>query len=58
MASGSPGHRPVALAVALLVVALAVHQAFSRELLRGPGYRVDQLVMMRLNPSLVQYRPC
>jgi putative ABC transport system permease protein len=45
----------VALAVALLVVALAVHQAFSRELLRGPGYRVDQLVMMRLNPGLVQY---
>ncbi len=37
------------------MVALAVHRAFSRELLRGPGYRVDQLVMMRLNPSLVQY---
>src|SRR6185503_2383983 len=45
----------IALAVTLLVVALAVHQAFSRELLRGPGYRVDQLMMMRLNPSLVRY---
>jgi putative ABC transport system permease protein len=45
----------IALAAALLVVALAVGQAFSRELRRGPGYRVDQLVMMRLNPGLVQY---
>ena len=45
----------IALAVALLVVALAVRQAFSRELQRGPGYRVDQLVMMRLNPGLVHY---
>jgi putative ABC transport system permease protein len=45
----------IALAVTLLVVALAVHQAFSRELRSGPGYRVDQLLMMSLNPGLVRY---
>jgi putative ABC transport system permease protein len=45
----------VAVAVVLLAVATFMYRGFTRSLTSGPGYRVDHLFMMRLDPELVRY---
>jgi predicted permease len=45
----------VAVSVVVLAVALFIYRGFSRELTGGPGYRIDQLLMMRFDPRLVHY---
>jgi predicted permease len=43
----------VAISVVLLVVASFIYRAFRAELASGPGYRIDHLLMMRFDPSLL-----
>jgi putative ABC transport system permease protein len=45
----------VAVSVVLLVLAMFMYQGFREELSSGPGYRIDHLLMMSLDPSLVHY---
>jgi predicted permease len=45
----------VAVSVVLLVVALFMYRGFRQQLLSGPGYRTDHLLMMSFDPSLVRY---
>ena len=45
----------VAVSVVLLVVALFMYRGFVHELGAGPGYRVDHLLMMSVDTSLVRY---
>jgi predicted permease len=45
----------VALSVVVLIIALATHLAFSRELLAGPGYRTDHLLMLAVEPQFLGY---
>jgi predicted permease len=45
----------VAVAVVLLAMATFMYRGFTRSLTSGPGYRVDHLFMMRLDPELVRY---
>jgi putative ABC transport system permease protein len=47
----------VAVSLALVTVALLAYRGFRRELARGPGYRIDHLLMMGFDPSLVHYTP-
>jgi putative ABC transport system permease protein len=43
----------VAISVVLLVVASFIYRAFRVELTTGPGYRIDHLLMMRFDPTLL-----
>ena len=43
----------VAISVVLLVVASFIYRAFRVELTAGPGYRIDHLLMMRFDPTLL-----
>jgi putative ABC transport system permease protein len=45
----------VAVAVVLLALATFMYRGFARSLTGGPGYRIDHLFMMRLDPELVRY---
>jgi macrolide transport system ATP-binding/permease protein len=45
----------VAVSVVLLVVATVMYRSFQRQLGTGPGYRLDHLLMMAFEPSLVRY---
>ncbi|HEX7136938.1 MAG TPA: ABC transporter permease, partial [Vicinamibacterales bacterium] len=45
----------VAVSVVLLVVATFMYRGFRQELLVGPGYRTDHLMMMGFDTSLVRY---
>jgi predicted permease len=45
----------VAVSVVVLVVAMFMYRGFGAELAGGPGYRIDHLLMMGLDPSLVRY---
>jgi putative ABC transport system permease protein len=45
----------VAVSVVVLVVAMFMYRGFKQELVAGPGYRTDHLLMMRFNPGLVRY---
>jgi len=45
----------VAVSVVLLVLATFMYRGFQRQLGDGPGYRLDRLLMMSLDPSLVHY---
>jgi predicted permease len=45
----------VAVSLVLLVVSTTLFRGFRSELLRGPGYRTDHLLMMSFDPSLVHY---
>src|SRR5205823_12060868 len=45
----------VAVSVVLLVVAMFMYRGFRRQLLIGPGYRTDHLLMMSFDPGLVRY---
>jgi predicted permease len=38
-----------------MVVALFMYRGFRKQLLQGPGYRTDHLLMMSFDPSLVRY---
>src|SRR5262245_44235784 len=62
----APGHRrrwgrailvggQVAVSVVLLVIAMFMFRAFGTQLASGPGYRIDHLLMMTFDPSLVRY---
>jgi len=44
----------VALSLVLIVVAAMLLRGFSAELIRGPGFRTDHLVMMSFDPALVR----
>jgi predicted permease len=39
----------------LLVIATVMYRGFQRQLGTGPGYRLDHLLMMSFDPSLVRY---
>jgi putative ABC transport system permease protein len=45
----------VAVSVVLLVLATFMYRGFQKQLGDGPGYRLDRLLMMSLDPSLVHY---
>ncbi len=45
----------VAVSLVLLVVSTTLFRGFRSELLRGPGYRTNHLLMMSFDPSLVHY---
>ncbi len=45
----------VAVSVVLLVVAMFMYRGFGHELLVGPGYRTDHLMMMGFDTSLIRY---
>jgi predicted permease len=45
----------VAISVVLLVVTMFMYRGFRNQLLVGPGYRTDHLLMMSFDPSLVHY---
>jgi predicted permease len=45
----------VAASVVLLVIATFAYRSFGQALASGPGYRIDHLLMMSFDPSLVRY---
>jgi predicted permease len=45
----------VAVSVVVLVVAMFIYNGFRQELAKGPGYRIDHLLMMSFDPTLVRY---
>ncbi len=45
----------IAISVVLLVVATFMYRGFQVQLGEGPGYRLDHLLMMSFDPSLVHY---
>jgi putative ABC transport system permease protein len=45
----------VAVSVVLLVIATFAYRSFRQELASGPGYRIDRLLMMTFDTSLVRY---
>jgi predicted permease len=45
----------VAVSVVLLVLATFMYRGFLEQVRSGPGYRLDHLLMMSLDPSLVRY---
>jgi predicted permease len=45
----------VAVSVVLLVVATFAYRSFRQELASGPGYRIDHLLMMSFDTSLMRY---
>ena len=45
----------VPVSVVVLVVAMFMYRAFGAQLSNGPGYRIDHLLMMGFDPSLVRY---
>jgi predicted permease len=45
----------VAVSVVLLVIATFSYRGFRQELTSGPGYRIDHLLMMSFDTSLVRY---
>jgi len=45
----------VAVSVVLLVVAMFMYRGFRQQLLAGPGYRTDHLMMMGFDTSLIRY---
>src|SRR5262249_15752660 len=45
----------VTVSVVLLVVALFMYRGFRQHLAGGPGYRIDHLLMMGFDPTLVRY---
>jgi putative ABC transport system permease protein len=45
----------VAVSVVLLALATYMYRGFLRQLAAGPGYRLDHLVMMSFDPTLVRY---
>jgi predicted permease len=45
----------VAVSVVLLVIATFAYRSFGRALATGPGYRIDHLLMMSFDTSLVRY---
>jgi len=45
----------VAVSVVLLVIATFAYRSFRQELSSGPGYRIDHLLMMSFDTSLVHY---
>ena len=45
----------VAIAVVLLVVATFIYRGFQQQLVGGPGFRTDHLLMMSLAPGQLRY---
>jgi predicted permease len=45
----------VAVSVVLLVVAMFMYRGFGAQLMIGPGYRTDHLMMMGFDTSLIRY---
>lgn len=45
----------VAASVVLLVVAMFMYRGFGQQLANGPGYRIDHLMMMGFDTSLIRY---
>jgi predicted permease len=45
----------VAVSVVLLVVATFMYRGFRQQIIAGPGYRTDHLLMMSFDPGLVRY---
>jgi predicted permease len=45
----------VALSLVLMIVAAMLFRGFRSELMSGPGFRSDHLVMMSFDPTLVRY---
>jgi putative ABC transport system permease protein len=45
----------VAVSVVVLVIATVMYRGFQRQLGTGPGYRLDHLLMVSFDPSLVRY---
>jgi predicted permease len=47
----------VAVSVVLLVVATFTYRSFADQLRHGPGYRIDHLLMMSFDTTVVRYSP-
>jgi putative ABC transport system permease protein len=45
----------VAISVVLLAIAMFMFRGFRTQLASGPGYRIDHLLMMTFDPTLVRY---
>jgi len=45
----------VAMSVVLLVMSLFMYRGFQHSIEAGPGYRIDHLMMMTVDPSLIRY---
>ena len=45
----------IAVSVVLLVIALFMYRGFRQQLAGGPGYRIDHLLMMSFDPTLLRY---
>jgi predicted permease len=45
----------VAVSVVVLVIAMFTYRAFGEQLATGPGYRIDRLLMMSFDTTLVRY---
>jgi macrolide transport system ATP-binding/permease protein len=45
----------VAVSVVLLVVAMFMYRGFRQQLVNGPGYRTDHLLLMAFDPTLIRY---
>ena len=45
----------VAASVVLLVVAMFMYRGFGQQVANGPGYRIDHLLMMGFDTSLIRY---
>jgi len=45
----------IAVSVVLLVIALFMYRGFRQQLADGPGYRIDHLLMMSFDPTLLRY---
>jgi predicted permease len=47
----------VAGSVVLLVMAAQLFRGFSRQMVQGPGFRTEHVLMMSFDPSLLRYSP-
>ena len=45
----------ITVSVVLLVIALFMYRGFRQQLAGGPGYRIDHLLMMSFDPTLLRY---
>src|SRR5436190_1126189 len=45
----------IAVSVVVLVVAMFMYRGFRQNMVSGPGYRTDHLLMMTFDPSLLRY---
>src|SRR6185436_2691992 len=45
----------VAVSLVLLIMTAMIYRGFQRQLLGGPGFRTDHLLLMSFDPAMVRY---